>query len=341
MKGVQDTEADWFRTTLYSIGDGVVATDAAGLILHMNPTAESLCGWTEREAQGKPIGDVLRFVSEATGRAVQSPVAEVIARGSVVGLANHTLLVARDGTQRPIADSAAPIREADGSTAGIVLVIRDQTEERQAEQALKDSEERFRLLFERMSEGVAVHDVIYDPEGRPTDYVVVDANPAFERNTGLSRSTIVGRRASEAYGTGDPPFLDVYARVANSGITESFEVFFPPLNRHFRISVYSPKTGSFATVFEDLTERIQAEEAVQAAADRYRSLFENMMEGCAYCQMIFEDDLPTDFVYLDVNQAFTDLTGLSGVVGRRVTEVIPGIRKTNPELFEAYGRVAR
>jgi len=95
-----------------------------------------------------------------------------------------------------------------------------------------------------------------------------------------------------------------------------------------------------ASLVVDLVEGKRAEDALQESKERYRSLFENMLEGYAYCNMVFEDETPIDFIYVDVNNAFEKLTGLTNVVGKKVSEVIPGIRKDNPELFEIYGRVS-
>jgi PAS domain S-box-containing protein len=95
------------------------------------------------------------------------------------------------------------------------------------------------------------------------------------------------------------------------------------------------------TVSRDVTSRVQAERALRLSERRFRALFENMLEGYAYCRMIFEDGRPEDFVYLEVNRAFGELTGLHDVVGKRVTEVIPGIKESSPLIFEIYGRVAR
>jgi PAS domain S-box-containing protein len=96
-----------------------------------------------------------------------------------------------------------------------------------------------------------------------------------------------------------------------------------------------------ASLVMDLVEGKRAEDALKESRERYSSLFENMLEGYAYCEMVFEHETPADFVYLEINNAFNSLTGLTNVVGKKVTEVIPGIRQTNPELFEIYGRVSR
>jgi PAS domain S-box-containing protein len=125
-----DSEASLRKITLASIGDAVIATDAEGRISFMNGVAESLTGWTLEEASLKELGEVFHVVSEETGRSVENPAARAMEEGGVVGLANHTVLVSKDGTERPIDDSGAPIKDAQGRTIGAVLIFRDITERR-------------------------------------------------------------------------------------------------------------------------------------------------------------------------------------------------------------------
>lgn len=122
------------QTTLASIGDAVIATDARGQISFINMVAQSLTGWTAEEAVGKPLAVVFSIINEFTREPVENPVAMVIQQNGIVGLANHTLLLARDGREIPIDDSGAPIRGADGALVGVILVFRDITERKQHEQ---------------------------------------------------------------------------------------------------------------------------------------------------------------------------------------------------------------
>ena len=141
--------------TLKAIGDAVIVTDEQGVVELLNPIAENLTGWSNDEACGKPLAEIFRIVNEETRNKVEDPVAKVLREGVVVGLANHTLLIAMDGTERPIADSGAPICNDDGTITGVVLVFRDQTSEYAAQRALLKSEERFRMTFEQAAVGIA------------------------------------------------------------------------------------------------------------------------------------------------------------------------------------------
>lgn len=121
-------------TTLRSIGDAVIATDAAGRVTYLNDVAESLTAWTTAEAQGVPLDQVFHIIDESTRQALESPVAKVIREGGTVGLTGHTLLLRRDGTALSIDDSAAPIRDSKGELAGVVLIFRDITRKRREEE---------------------------------------------------------------------------------------------------------------------------------------------------------------------------------------------------------------
>ncbi len=160
-----------FRATLRGIGDGVISTDGGGCVRQMNPMAESLTGWRESEAVGKPLADVFRIVNEHTRDGVESPVGRVLREGRVVGMANHTVLIARDGAERPIADSGAPVRDEEGVIIGVVLVFRDQTEERAAQRALEESE---RMLKESQRVAAVGHYVLDVASGRWSSSEMLD-----------------------------------------------------------------------------------------------------------------------------------------------------------------------
>jgi PAS domain S-box-containing protein len=118
---------EWFSTALRSIGDAVIATDAEGRVTFMNPVAETLTGWPTAAAEGRPLVEVFSILHESTREPVESPVDKVLREGIVVGLANHTILVAKDGSEISVDDSAAPIRGPDDTLVGVVLVFRDVT----------------------------------------------------------------------------------------------------------------------------------------------------------------------------------------------------------------------
>lgn len=137
------------HTTLNSIGDAVIVTDTEGHVISMNPVARELTGWGD-EGIGLPLTTVFEIISETTGQSAENPVDRVLREGVVVGLANHTNLITRDRRSIPINDSAAPIKDAEGLLSGVVLVFRDVSEERRAEQALRQSEQQLRQMADSM-----------------------------------------------------------------------------------------------------------------------------------------------------------------------------------------------
>lgn len=176
------------QVTLASIGDAVIATDLAGRVTYQNPVAEALTGWSTEAARGRPLEEIFVIVNEHTRQTTANPALRALREGRVVGLANHTVLIARDATERPIDDSAAPIRDMAGEVFGAVLVFRDVTERHRTEQSLLLQSR----VLESMTEGVSVS----DEAG-----IIFYTNPAEDRMLGYARGELVGQSiaARDAY----------------------------------------------------------------------------------------------------------------------------------------------
>jgi PAS domain S-box-containing protein len=167
VKTVRGNEAR-IRTTLNSIGDAVISTNLNGNIMGMNPVAEELTGWKLGEAEGEPLTRVFNIIQANTGKVAENPVEQVIKKGTIVGLANHTILVAKGGTKYQIADSGAPIRDAEGNIAGIVLVFRDVTKEYALREDLRKNEDRLAKIMIAANDGtwdwnLKTNEVYFDP----------------------------------------------------------------------------------------------------------------------------------------------------------------------------------
>jgi PAS domain S-box-containing protein len=183
-------QQEWFRVTLASIGDGIIASDPDGRVTYMNSVAETLTGWTNETASGLPLSDVFHIVNETTRQRVENPAGLVIRSGHVLGLANHTLLISRDGSERPITDSAAPILDDTGRILGVVLVFRDFTEQRRSEEAIAEQREWFETTLESIGDAVIATDV----RGR-----VVFMNPVAEHLTGWRLEQARDRTCSDVF----------------------------------------------------------------------------------------------------------------------------------------------
>jgi len=260
--------------TLKSIGDAVITTDEHGWITRMNPVAEKLCGWSLEEAKGKSLETVFRIINSETGLPVSDPTKKVLEEGCIVGLANHTALLSRDGTTYQILDSAAPIKNQEGAVFGVVLVFSDVTEDYALRKKIQESEKRYRGLFVSNNDGICLHELVYQ-DNVPVDYRILDVNPKYEHIIGISYQEAKGSLASALYHS-DPPYLDIYAKAAITGVPSSFETYFPPMERYFYISVYSPEPDHFVTVFQDITERKNTEIALKREKEFTETVLESI-----------------------------------------------------------------
>ncbi len=202
-----------FEVTLASIGDAVITTDVQARVAFLNPIAEAMTGWSSSEAHDKPLQDVFDIFNEDSRNAIDSPISKVLQTGQIVGLANHTSLRGRNGTEIAIEDSAAPIRDHAGSIIGAVMVFRDVTQRRLAERALKRSEQLLSEFFENAA--VGLHWV--GPDG-----IVLRVNQTELDLLGYTREEYVGRHISEFHA--DKPVIeDILKRLGSGECLQGYE----------------------------------------------------------------------------------------------------------------------
>jgi two-component system cell cycle sensor histidine kinase/response regulator CckA len=265
----------WLATTLKSIGDAVIATNANKLITFMNPVAEALTGWRQEEAIGKPLKDVFKIINEKTAKVVEDPAARVLREGVVVGLANHTVLIAKDGTKRPLDDSGAPIRDDKGKITGVVLVFRDITERRIAEEKHRASEERHRSVVDNINVGITL--ISWNMEVLTLNNQMKKWYPDID----ISQKPICYKIFNKPSRNDICPNCPARITLADGKVHES--VLDRPEDdgiKHYRV-VSSPlkdKKGKIIAaveMVEDITEQKKAQESLQRSEVKYRELVQN------------------------------------------------------------------
>jgi PAS domain S-box-containing protein len=286
--------------TLQSIGDGVVATDQQGRITRMNTVAEQLTGWSAASAHGKPLAEVFNIVHAGTRLPVRLPLPEVLETGQMQVLAPHTLLIAKDHSERPISDSAAAIHGADGAVRGVVLVFRDvsdeqlaqrtilnqteQLEQRVAERTrqLAESEVRYRTAFMTSPEPIILSSL---PEGR-----YLDVNEGFARTFGWSRTEVIGKTSSEIGIWNNPQHRqDFLQHVQQDGRVDGYETEFVCQDGGLVAAMVSSTLitlggqNCILTVLRDVTERKRFNDALAASEKEFRLLAEAMPQIVWVC----------------------------------------------------------
>ena len=309
--------------TMQSIGDAVIATDRSGHITRMNATAQRLTGWTLDEARDRPLADVFKIIDAQTRQPAASPVDLVMRHGEVVGLANHTALIARDGREYQISDSGAPIRDAQQNIVGVVLVFSDITEQYQVRQALAESEERFRTMIEWTPSPIAVH----------IRGVIVYANPAALKLFGAKDpGDLVGQPMLERV---HPDFREVVAQrtqaVVQSGLAAPMlEEMFLHLDGtvlHLEVQgtriVYDGEPAVQVSL-HDISSRVKAEQALRKTEESLRqvamhtqTILDNLMDGVV--------TITPQGIVESINQAAGMAFGYeaSEVIGRNIAMLMP------------------
>lgn len=318
-------QREWFEVTLSSIGDAVITTDVQGKVTYLNPVAESMTGWSSAQAGGQPQERVFHIINEDTRQVVENPISKVLQTGKIVGLANHTALIARDGTLICIEDSAAPIRDAQGNISGAVMVFHDVTRRRRAEDALRASEERLRATFNQAAVGIVVADL---------NRQFLEVNQRFCDIVGYSVDELLRLTFTEITHPEDLSETEAKTRALLAGeIPHSTHE-----KRYVRkngLTVWSRTTATvmrdisgeaqrFIGVIEDITDRKEMEEALRDA----RAQAQEIRIGLAAIVESSDDAIISktlDGVIRTWNHGAERLFGYAAqeVIGKSITLLIP------------------
>ncbi len=296
--------------TLQSIGDAVITTDLNGNIDRMNAKAEELTGYNYNEVKGKKLDYIFNIYNAKTKKTVKNPVDVVLKTGNVVGLANDTTLIAKDGTERQIADSASPIENDDGEILGVILVFSDVTQQYEAKEALRQSEQRYSTLFNTMLEGCQV--ISYDWE-----YLYI--NDALTKQIDMNRNELIGKKMTEIFpGIEETKMFEGLKKCMHNRKTQEFEnefTFPDGTNRCFKLRAHPIPEGIFV-LSNDITDRKIAQKEMRRENRWYKSLYKNADDPIVV--------LDQNHCVTDTNQAFIDKFGykLEKIKGKNLDDVL-------------------
>jgi len=330
------------RQTLACSPVAIVILTPSGDIVSANPPAERMLGLSAKDMVTRTYKSPEWRITAVDGGPFPSEnlaVARVIRTGEAVYGVAHAV-EHPDGTRVLLSVNAAPVHDADGRLTGVVAVMDDITERERMIGEMRSSAERLRAVIDHAPFGAHMYEL--KPDGK---LVFIGYNRKADEILGVDHAQFLGLTIEKAFpglvGTATP---EAYRTVAREGTTYEVDQQFydaEGIAGVFEVHAFSFAPGRMAAFFHDVTEKRRLENAVRESEARYRTLFNSMLEGFAFCEMIYDDrGEPADWIYLSVNDAFPRITGLQDVVGKRVLEILPTIKDDSPELFAAYGRVA-
>jgi PAS domain S-box-containing protein len=264
-----EQERTFLRTLIQTIPDLVWLKDPEGVYLGCNQRFEQFFGHPADQILGKRDLD---FTTPELAALFRHHDLQAIAKGGH-SVNEEWITFACDGHRELLETTKTPMFDCHGALVGVLGIGHDITARKAAEQAIENSERHFHSLFANMSEGVALHELVFADDGTtPVDYRIIDCNPSFERILKLTRDSVIGKLASEAYGTGSAPFLAQYAETALQGTSQRLESEFAPMGMHFEISVVPWGSCGFATLFTDITARKTADRQLRESEHHFRTL---------------------------------------------------------------------
>ncbi|MDA3899101.1 MAG: PAS domain S-box protein, partial [Spirochaetes bacterium] len=247
------------KTMLANISDVIVIIDKDGINRYKSPNITKWFGWQPEELIGQSTWD---NVHPEDLKEAQLFFTGLMKKPGAAATTECRYLC-KNGKYTIIEITLVNLLH-DRVIQGVLGNYHDITERKQAEESLRYSEKRFHSLFLEMVEGVYLHEIIYNQKGEANNYRIIEINPASEKHLHIKAEDAIGKLATELYGTEEAPYLNIYAKVAKTGIPFKFEEYFKPLEKHFHISVYSSGKGKFATIFSDITEQKQIEEEIKS-----------------------------------------------------------------------------
>ncbi len=331
---------DLLETTLLSITDAIIVTDTEERITLMNGRAEELTGWTQSEAQGRFLPDVLRVLDEEDRTLRGSPVREVLRERHAITAPGRLRLLSRLGVDYPIEQTAAPVHDSLHRMVSVVIVFRDITDLRENERQAEQREREFRALIENAPDVIIRY---------ARDLRIVYANPAVEQLLGIGPQALIGRRFKDV-GIPEPVYLaweQSVSQVFETGRGASTELQYRTVrgvrSYHTRLVPEGTDGESVISIARDITELKQTEQRLRESERRFRSIVENSPDAFSMLRAVREtqngESKIVDFVFEHMNRRSADLLTLpvTEVVGRRLSEALPGERPR--QFIEKYARV--